>query len=213
MINKNDFLKITPMKEYNTPSLPTLEESKPELLKKVLLHWKNKAIIAAVTGLLGMVIFSGCSIYEGLTATNEQQLCGLATHQAFLAEQEVALVGIIKSQLEAAGLDFDESLQSYYIQIEWAWAKIVLVNEDLDLRIALVNYRSGSEDGRLEFIENVGEQFIKDFGIDVDAFFFSPADGGLLLEWSEESRAEFEADLAYQVQGFIEELREDGVIE
>jgi len=222
MKNKqNDLLKFAPMENYNAPELPTLEEGTPEILKKMPLRWKSKVMAAAVAGFLGTTTLAGCGVVEEVITpiTDDYQYhyggAGEAPmYVVHLTEQEA--LGIIKSQLEAAGLNFDEPSQPYHVQINWTDAEIVLANEEKDLKIALVNRWwewLDSEAERLEFVEYAREQFSEDFGIYVDAFFFNSADELWSYDGSEELRAEFEEDLTRQVQDFIQQLRDEDIIE
>jgi len=81
MKNKNDLLTLAPMEEYQAPDLPTLEESEPEFLKKLPSRWKNKAMTAAMTGLFGVNMLSGCgnTLRDYQSAGNEPTLEGNRT--------------------------------------------------------------------------------------------------------------------------------------
>ena len=224
MKHEDDLLTLAPMKDYQMPDLPTLGECRPEVLKKVPSRWKNKIMATTVAGLFGVTMLTGCSTYHALTPTDSDPWTddwmhhggsgGAPLYVAYLTEQEA--LGIIRTQLEAAGLNFDKPSQPYNVQVDnWSMAELVLVHEEKDLNIVLIDswWRWNSETLRLEFNERAVEQFEAEFGIEVDGVIFNPQDE----VWNErdepEMRMELEEDIIGQVQDFIDQLRVDGVIE
>ena len=182
---------------------------------------KKKVTLIAMVGLFCMIILTGCTHYvpsepetstdssTGVTDDDPSPACCVVIE--YLTEQEA--LGIILSQLEEVGLNFNEPLQSYSVQINGSTAELVLINEDKDLRIAFV-HRSwlSTEVGRLEFTESAVSQLEAEFDMLIDVIFFNPVDTVDDGEW-QELRADFERDLISQVQTFIEQLREEGIID
>ena len=54
--------KITPVKNYKVPKIPTLGDNNSDLLKKMPKRWRKNAKVLAGLGLIGMFALSGCSI-------------------------------------------------------------------------------------------------------------------------------------------------------
>lgn len=213
LLTEGNLLTLTPMEKYETPKLPTLAEAKPELLKKQPLRWKNKAMILATSlSLLSAVPLSGCTLHHGGSG-------GGPIYVAYLTEQEA--VDLISVQLEAAGLNVAVPLEIYSIRIGSRLSAddpvLVLVDEENNLNIVLVGRRWRERDrDREQAIEQVKEQFEADFGIAIDAVFFSLEDeiwSGNVERRTARFRREFEADLSEQVQEFIQHLQEQGLIE
>ena len=176
-----------------------------------------------------MVILAGCTIYEELIEPDD---CCVWLDEVYLTEQEA--IDTIRGQLVRVGLFFDEvpQSQSYSVQVysvpNGSTVQLVLVNEEMDLRIALVDHwyitwsERNSEEARLELTENAKQQFEDEFKISVDFIFFNPIDelafgSGEAFEEQEERRVAsgiaVEEDLARQIQNFIEQLQEEGIVD
>jgi len=56
-------MEIRPMKNYNAPSLPTLEHSRknPAILKNLPRRWQKKAGVLACAGFFALSVFAGCA--------------------------------------------------------------------------------------------------------------------------------------------------------
>ena len=232
MRNEDDLLVLIPVEDYVAPNLPTLEENRPELLKKIPSRWKKKAVIAVAVGFLGTTALTGCSVARVDDVSSESMnYCSHPHHGGAgfaplyvvcLTEQEA--LGIIRLQLEAVGLNFDRPSQVYSVEVGFReTAQFVLINEDEDLRIVLVDpdwlFWRNLNLQTFDFRENVRENFEEIYGIHMDGVFFNPAagfnpvEGVDSLEKVEEFREEFEASLLEQVDYFIHQLREDEIIE
>lgn len=230
MKRKNDLLTLASMQYYDAPKLPTLETYKPDLLKNVPSRWKNKMKMTTVAGLFGMTLLTGCSVYEALMPVSDYDYYlvddwmhhggsgGAPLYIAYLTEQEA--LEIIKTQLEKAGLNFEEISSRYHLQVDnWATAELILADEERDLTIAFIDrwWTWHNEDyeikERLEITEAAIQQFRDEFGVEVSSVIFNPTDE----VWNENDKlaikAGFEEDLTRQVQNFIEQLRTDGVVE
>jgi len=205
-----------------------LEEGESKPFKNGLLGRMNKLLFGVVIGLFVVVIFVGCSIYEELFDVED---CCVWLDDVYLTEQEA--VDLIRYQLEEAGLIFDKASHPHIVH-EDNTAQLVLVNEELDLNIALVGhwhlewsqrhrwYELNSDEARFEFTENAKRQFEDEFGISVDVIFFNPLSeiafgSGESFEVQNERievyRVALEEGLTHQVQDFISQLRDEDVID
>ena len=115
------------MTTYKEPDLPTFEEQKPDLAKKVPKSWKSKAVIGATISILGIGVFGAhqhlksntipesCGVEEwwGTLSNYQYNLCIRSHHGgafgpiyvAHLTEQEA--FRIIIERLEAVGIKFN----------------------------------------------------------------------------------------------------------
>jgi len=228
LLTKVNLLTLIPMEDYQAPDLPTYIENKPDISKKIPYRWKNKVMIAAVAGLFGMTTLSGCSVERLIGITSDPSdpwtdwmhhggSGGAPLYVAYLTEQEA--LGIIRSQLEEVGLNFVEPKKQYSIQIDWNTTEVVLVNEENDIRIALVdhwwswNNEERETKERLEFTENAINQFADEFDINVNSVIFNPQDEVWARDDGTQRREEIEADIIQQVQDFVDQLRKEGIIE
>lgn len=96
--NKN-LSQLTPVKSYTPPTLPSLESSNPELLKKLPSRWQKKAAILAGLGVFGLLAFSGCDKYHDRARSRYEQL---AMQQLEAAQTALAAA---HAQLETTTLD------------------------------------------------------------------------------------------------------------
>jgi len=132
---------LSPVKSYTAPKLPTLSETRndPALLKKLPSRWKKKAAVLACMALVGSVTLASCDYYSlglheqseitqlQLEAALEAAELNIRTHTggsgfgpfyvAHITEQEA--FGIIRAQLEAAGLNFGATPPGYTVD-KWA---------------------------------------------------------------------------------------------
>jgi len=208
---EDNLLTLAPIEEYQKPNLPTYHETKPDLRKKIPSRWKNKAMIAATSlTLLSTIPLSGCILHHGGAG-------GAPMYVVQLTEQEA--IGIIRAQLEEVGLNFDEPKKPYHVRIDWDTAEIILVHEEKDIRIALVDrwWGWGNEERemerRIEFTNSAIKQFEYEFDITVDRIIFSLQDEVWTRDDEPGRKEEIEEDIIQQVHNFIEQLREEGIVE
>ncbi|MCL2837704.1 MAG: copper amine oxidase N-terminal domain-containing protein [Oscillospiraceae bacterium] len=141
--HKNDLLSINPMENYNAPRIPTLSDDNSAALKKMPNRWKKNAKVIACVGIMGTMTLAGLAyplaqapngnndaenaVYNGQAAYSgysETDLIfrlhggggGSAFYVVYFTEQEA--FNIIRSQLEAVGLDFDAVPPDYKIEPE-----------------------------------------------------------------------------------------------
>ena len=216
---KNDLLQLTPMESYNTPDLPTLAKGTPDLSKKVPSRWKSKVMVAAVAGLLGTTALAGCDDYQ-------MHYGGAAMaplYVAYLTEQEA--LGIVRSQLEEAGLNFVD------LPIEWSLTVsfdrgdeqvgVDLFDEDNRLAIMLINL--GEQVGWRElWYDRVHRSLEEGFSSEYfDTVYVLFSDTEQWEDWDEEenesqrieAHGRIEESLLKDIQELIHQLREDGVID
>ena len=216
-MSKDDLLILAPMENYETPELPTLSEANPKLLQKVPNRWKNKAMIAATClSLFSVVPLSGCwGLHHGGAG-------GGPIYVVHLTEQEA--LEIVRNQLEQAGLNFDAVPPRYEHTVIYgssSWEQdisIDLFNAEHQIGIAFIQewwWNFGNEDERATEIREEAMRYFEEKGIYLGVIFnhkdevwdHHPRGQG------DQFREEFEAYLIEQTQSFIEQLREDGIID
>jgi hypothetical protein len=70
---KNDSLRLSPLKNYKPPKIPTLDDTRgnPGILKNLPLRWQKKTAVIACMTFAGMVTLAGC---DYAIALQESQL-------------------------------------------------------------------------------------------------------------------------------------------
>jgi len=220
LLTQVNLLTLTPVTKYQAPELPTFEESKPELLKKVPNRWKNKAIIAVASlSLLSTVSLSGCSrLHHGGA--------GMAPiYVTYLTEQEV--LEIIRLRLEEIGLNvvepenFDPMIIGINGQIERVG--ISLFSEENRLGIVVINLgeRAGHSGHWNTSIrrEAIKTELLND-SVEHIHILFVP-DDHFEEVWSLEehenqlslAHGRIEGRLLENLEELIDQLREDGMID
>jgi len=142
MKDKRDLLTLAPMEAYKAPDIPTLAKVKPASLQKVPNRWKNKAVIAVATGILGATTLTGCAAPipsftpventgEPIPAPDVNRLrayCDISDsihfggassapiYVAYLTEQDA--LNLIGQQFAAAGISLEEALPRPRINAE-----------------------------------------------------------------------------------------------
>jgi len=144
---KNQF-NMAPVKNYTTPNLPTLAESKNDttMLKKLPNRWTKKAKVIARFAFVGTIAFAGCGQTHGnaeppppteqvepaLQEALQSQLDAIKLHYrthyggagggpfyvVHITEQEA--LGIIRAKLEVAGLQLDATPPNNTVEFGWA---------------------------------------------------------------------------------------------
>ena len=250
MENKEDqvnILTLAPMTEYNVPELPTYEADKPDFTSKLPYRWKSKAIAAIATGILGINVLSGCSIFEQVIpeacgvdewwaelSNFRYDLCvrlhhggaGVAVYVAHLTEQEV--FGIIKDRLAAASLEFNDEPPEHDVDI-WGFFEqdtaIDLFNSQDNIGIIHLSWAGSnmpfSSRGRdaSQMVANAFSEQAPDINIGV---FNTPGQRLRDENWNEirltrsnavDIRANLLENLDEQLQEFLDQLQEAGVID
>ena len=162
MIDADGLITLEPIEEYTIPDLPTYTDNNSNLKKKVPARWKNKAVIAAVAGLLGSSSLAGCSIHQNNDFTRYDcgeerdwhdalsnfayDLCvrlhhggfGTSVYVAHLTEQEV--FGIIKMRLEEAGFNFNVRPPSYYVKTFYHDIALDLFDKERSVGVAHISW-------------------------------------------------------------------------
>lgn len=254
MNKKAALLRVTPVAAYQTPKLPTYEGDRPNLEQKVPRRWKNK-VMAAGAGLLTVTTLAGCETppttdpeITPLLPSEVTSWSGWKNHDcrmhhggagggpiyvAYLTEQEA--LGIIRGQLEAAGLKFDDALPNYRVEIddsayfgEIHHIGLGLFNEENKLGISIINpdhfhipfFRFEID----EVAEAVTSEFQRQYPHLSVSLFCNPNKG--IWNWDfydddnelvtsdekAEARQWLIDNLVQQTRGFIEHLRSEGVI-
>ena len=244
MKNKDDLsakvnlLTLTPIEDYQSPDLPTYADDKPNLKKKMPHRWKSKVMVAAVAGLLGASMLTGCSMVESLRfdpfdyATHHGGFSGAPIYVAYLTEQDA--LEIIRTRLEDAGLNFNSLPPAYTIiysdgRIERE-VGLDLFDEEAGVAIALFNDHGGFERGRVslfwsaedatEFAHGATNEFNNRYDLLVRVFTNREIGQGIcdfnrgqFNRRKEEMNEELHNELDEQIQDFIRELQVLGIID
>jgi len=221
---EDNLLILAPIEEYQKPNLPTYHDTKPDLSKKVPSRWKNKAMIAAIgLGLFGTIPLSGCEFHLGGAGP-------APIYVAHLTEQEA--LNMIRIQLEEAGLNFDSEVPSYTIQ-RWGgprWENHVGINlfdEEKNVAITLINMYDdaissidwGEDAGGRWQADRIETEFSEQHKKMIFGVFYNPSSRRVWRNRNDgqpHTEEEFETlteQLEDQVQNFIHQLREEGIIE
>jgi len=248
---------ISPVETYRPPDIPTLSDDNPTLLKKLPKRWQKKAKVIACMGLIGVFAFSGGGFmvsfsdrhttrartvrvaYEGYSRAElairiHVGGAGGAGYVVYLTEQE--MLGIIRSRLEAAGLDFSAEPSGYTFSggtsIRHGWEPVDvgfdLFDEQKSVAIATLDFNTRSVFGwTRENAMAVERGFAQQTDTTVGAFYTLSAFPDTPLFWTGNlfvgrrvSRREaashipaLKANLHSQVDTFIALLQFDGILE
>ena len=206
-------LCINPVKEYETPKIPTLDSANVDhvLLKKLPSRWKRNAAVVACVGIMGVAILVGCaSTADPLNGSHHGGAGGLPFYVVHLTEQEA--LGIIRAQLETAGLNLGAIPPNYDVTVYGQNIGIDLFDEERNVAVVKMEQGWSREGAR-----RVEQEFSNQMDINVGVFYnpeelfevrMSPTD-----EQRETARAINEKRLVEQVQAFIALLQEQGVLE
>jgi len=227
LLTEGNLLTLVPMADYKAPDLPRLGEAKLEFLKQIPSRWKNKAMIAAVgLSLLSAVPLSGCNVHHGGAGASPMYV-------VHLTEQEA--LAMIRNELEAVGLNFENETPPYTIE-RWGglrWRHEIgldLFDEEKNVAITFINmyddatssvdWDNGGGGGSHRWrTEHIATEFAEEYPEITFGVFYNPSRG---REWRHRDRArphtteEIEIlteRLDNQIQTFIEQLREKGIIE
>jgi hypothetical protein len=250
--NDTDIPNIKPVKHYETPTLPTVDavRSNPVPLKKVPKRWQKNAAVIACVGIIGFTTMVGCATKNPLLPAYVQieydDLIfrlnhGGANHPSYIVQYtEQEALGIIRSQLEAAGLRFNVNVPEYIVDIQsFMFSRSI----DLDLfdarnRVAIVLLNASHPmTQRGDLREQINNGFAQQTrNLTVGVFFIPGAnphfDLGIGTDWRfafrEQEAVEptedeietsrklarplLEANLTDQVNAFIARLRAEGIL-
>jgi len=210
--NNEGRLLVSPMKNYAAPKIPALEDvrSDPALLKKMPNRWATGAVAALLAG----IMLSGCtSIVDTLNRTHHGG-AGTPVYVAYLTEQEAW--GIIRVQLEKAGLNFNYDPPGYSVTVFGQTIGIDLFDKEKNVAIA----KFDSWGFAREHAELAEEEFSRQTDINVGVF-YTPGMWFDVASWSDRAadeeragaRISNEERMIEQVQAFITLLQERGIIE
>ena len=207
----NDLSNLQPLENYTPPSLPKLSDGKPPQLRKLPSRWQKNAAIIACAGVMGLSMLAGCG---GSVDDHRYHWGGgpsMPDYTVYLTEQET--LNIIRAQLEAAGLNLTEPPSEYSVELERCdgLETIGLTFFDAERRVGAV-YAWGFG---WRAIENA---FSEQHGITVTAIdsargdIWSLSDGAEGEQQKEEAREIARSQIIDQIQNFIDQLRQDGVL-
>lgn len=226
-MSENNVLTMIAMEDYESPALPRLNEAKPNLLKKIPSRWKNKSLITAIgLGILGTMPLSGCEYGFHLGGAGPAPI-----YVAHLTELDA--IGMIRTQLEEAGLNITSEVPSYYIE-RWGgnrWENeigIDFFDEERNVAIVFINQHDGlltssiddGEDSHGRWMTSgIQEDFERAHHDLIVGVFYNPSQRRHWRGRNQENphtdeELEWLTDrLEEQVQAFIERLQRRGIIE
>ena len=191
--------------------------------------WKVKVIVALV-GIVSLSIWGGIEIF-GDRVPPQACACLPPEYVAHFTDQEA--IDIIRVQLEAVGLNFDSAVPLYNVEL-WGggrrWSQNVgidLFDEERNVAITFINMYKDATSSVVEegggvyggMINRFETEFSENFEGVYFGIFYNSA---VLREWRTQNRRrplnneEIERlteRLEAQVQNFIYQLREEGIID
>lgn len=218
--SKND-LKINPVESYQPPKIPTLSDlcGNSALLKKLPSRWAKNAAVITCAGIIGASVLVGCMGNRELDITRRLDHGGFASGPIYvvhLTEQEA--FGIVRAQLEAAGLRFDATPPNYTVDY-WESA-IGLELFDSQRNVAIARIRADEIDSpfvpewRIESRNSwIADEFAEQTDIIVGVFYNQGAAEYSPIRQDEKAIREVATEsLAAQVGQFIEFLHDKEIL-
>ncbi|MCL2837705.1 MAG: hypothetical protein FWE04_01370 [Oscillospiraceae bacterium] len=203
-MGNNDLLSINPVENYDAPRIPPLDDNgNAEMLKKLPNRWKKKAAVIACAGIMGISALTGCMGHRELDIRFHHG--GMSSGPMYvvqLTEQEA--LGIIRTRLEAAGLNFDVESPGYSVAVGGRIVSLDLFDSKRNVAVA----QSGAS--------LTIEQIERDNAADITVGIFR---SGTIHKHDIPSRAErtearenLESKLDEQIQEFVAFLRNEGIL-
>ena len=232
-----ELLTLTPLADYEVPDFATCKDYKPNITRKKPVRWKSKVMTATAFSLLGMMTLTGCSMSEQFInavndssfdpwdyATHHGGVIGTPIYVAYLTEQDA--LEIIRTQLEAVGLNFNSIPPTYTITYGEGFREreigLDLLDEEAGVAIALIDdgmIRENAENAA-EFAQGATNKFNDHYDLLIrvftnreiwwDIWNYNEND---FYQGREEVYEELYSELDEQIQDFIEQLQEKGIIE
>jgi len=209
---KNDLLSITPVESYTPPQIPTFADGENSaMLKKLPVRWRKNAAIFACAGIVGASVLTGCGnvrtrhddwLHHGGAGVSPMYVVHLTEREA---------LGVIRAQLEAAGLNFDDPPPDYVVDVMFRqMIGYGTANVDMDLfdseRSVAVVHVAAWFGGNLQ-IEQIGDTTVGVFQSETIEKWERTSSAERL-----ESRELIAENLTTQVREFIEFLRAEGIL-
>jgi hypothetical protein len=206
----DDLLSLSPVAQYSSPNYPTNTEadSNPALLKKLPSRWQRNAAAFACVGFLGTVTLTSCDPFLHGGGSG-----GAPIYVVYLTEQEA--LAMIRSRLEAAGLDFSATPPAYSIALSGLGNYRLLFDGVNKVAVSMVleNYGGSFEGSYMkDRVEEVLSNELTDYTVGV---FFSPGvsyDNKPSASQENTSKKKLEAHFINQINKFIELLITKGIL-
>ena len=204
---------MSPVAQYTPPEYPTNADAKnnPALLKKLPSRWRRNAAAAACVGLMGTMTLAGCPIFPHHGGAG-----GAPIYVVHLTEQEA--LSIIRSLLEDAGLNFDNTSMTYVVQLpNLGVIPLDLFDMDKDIGVTLtVSRTSGNWWGGSWAKQQIEEAFSKQWSKLTVGVFDCPGQDFWTTtpndSQKEEAREKLKEHLSEQVSEFIKLLQHKGIL-
>jgi len=224
MKQQDNLLSLSPVENYTPPALPMLAD-RPEL-KKLPARWKRNAAVVACAGIMGAALLSGCT--NNTTSWRCDGCCdwphyggagAMPMYVVHLTEQES--LGVLRTQLETAGLNLSADVPDYSVVIDTHTVGLDLFDAERNTGIALIGDEVSNWQ-RSEFAQQAAQEFARQTDMPI-AVFYSPSEWIDAYCWNEDApvneaesqqaRVNIEERLTTQVQEFIEFLQAEGILE
>jgi len=255
-MKNHDNLKIQAIENYEPPKIPTFDEDNSALLKKLPSRWQRNAKVLACIGIMGTITLSSLAFpYAQSPAENAEQSEYIAEYSGYndfelevrvhhggsgfpfyvvqITEQEA--LDIVRSQLEAIGLNFGATPPNYTFRFFNEWQEIVNLGLDLfdDKHNVAISQISMDSSVHLQYslrhgtmsdlIERIERGFARQSDIAVGAFYTPSVNRHVWSsneddEWyqreitDDEARTAIRADITTQVNEFVGFLRHEGIL-
>ncbi|MCL2838038.1 MAG: DUF4136 domain-containing protein [Oscillospiraceae bacterium] len=221
-MKNNDLLSVNPVENYEAPRIPTLDDTcgNAEMLKKLPNRWKRKAAVIACLGIMGANALTGCMGHREFDRTWRVHNGGAFSSPMYIVHMtEQEAFGIIRSQLEAAGLNFDAEPPDYTVQFSGSTISLELFDEERNVAIARVraddrNITHFPHEWQERWHTNaVAQRFAEQTDITVGVFYNQGVTQRELEYHGQRATRDFmESQLDAQVREFIDFLRNEGIL-
>jgi len=223
---------LFPINDYKPSKLPTMQEmqANPAPLKQMPNRWRKKAAVIACASFIGAsALFSSCDILNEISSLHKNTVSeplelrfhhgGFASSPTYIVHlTEADALGIIRMQLEDAGLEFGANPPNYGIDINFSRVESVLFDNKNNVAIVQAGFTAG-------FAEHIADELTKQTDDIIFGVFYSPSGTFPGNSWritpsrmtpSYEKREGLRPilleQLNNQIEDFIQLLREKGII-
>jgi len=236
---EEDLLQLEPAAEYVVPKYPTHADisGNAKLLQNLPSRWQKNVKVMACLGITGMAVLSGCvnlnsdtNYGAGYTENNNWSseyglsimihhggFSGAPIYIAYLTESEV--LGIIRTQLEAVGLNFNDNPPEYVVEMLWSTIGLDLFDKERGVALTLISAEDSHQHFSLwgyELAEQVADDFSQQTNdISIGVFHNS---GEIVSSDEPNAEEKSEAELILrenldaQIHDFIVSLQAEGIL-
>ena len=229
VMDKDDLLKVKPLENYDAPEMPTLAEDNLDSLKELPSRWAKKAIF----GTTGILLVTGAihALQPPTQPPTQPHFGGAGGAPIYVAHfTELDALNIIKTRLAEVGINFSDEIPNYEIP-QWIGATVKMGVDffDAENKVA-INFYNPFRDEMSSLVHGLRgsqqwrtDRMVEDFTeLDTDTIFGVFYNPSIWRDWeyrnryyphSEHETAYLTERLERQIQNFIDQLRENGIID